>query len=73
MEIKNKVIIVTGVLSEIGEAAAKTLTAKGVKVALAARSEDKLAKLLKSPPDSFVVKTDMMDSEIISLAPQQDK
>jgi NADP-dependent 3-hydroxy acid dehydrogenase YdfG len=73
MEIKNKVIIVTGVSSEIGEAAAKTLTAKGVKVALAARSEDKLAKLLKSPPDSFVVKTDMMDSEIISLAPQQDK
>jgi short-subunit dehydrogenase len=59
MEIKNKVIIITGASSGIGEAAAKALAAKGAKVALVARSEDKLKELSNSLADSFVVKTDM--------------
>lgn len=45
MEIKNRIAIVTGASGGIGEATARLLTKKGAKVALIARSRDKLLKL----------------------------
>ncbi|REF73273.1 SDR family oxidoreductase [Paracoccus versutus] len=43
--IKDKVVIITGASSGIGEASAKSLAAKGAKVVLGARREDKLQQL----------------------------
>lgn len=43
--IKDKVAIITGASSGIGEATAKLLASKGAKVVLGARREDKLKKI----------------------------
>jgi NADP-dependent 3-hydroxy acid dehydrogenase YdfG len=43
--IQDKVVIITGASSGIGEAAAKELASKGAKLVLAARREDRLKKL----------------------------
>jgi NADP-dependent 3-hydroxy acid dehydrogenase YdfG len=43
--IKDKVVIITGASSGIGEATAKLLASKGAKVVLGARREDKLAQI----------------------------
>jgi NADP-dependent 3-hydroxy acid dehydrogenase YdfG len=59
MNIKDSVILITGASSGIGEAAAKLLAKKGARVALAARSKDKLEALSKELPGSFVVPVDM--------------
>jgi len=59
MEIKNKVIIVTGASEGIGEAIAKKLAHAGAKVVLAARSDEKLAALAHELPGSVAVHTDM--------------
>jgi NADP-dependent 3-hydroxy acid dehydrogenase YdfG len=45
LNIKDKVVIITGASSGIGEATAKELSSKGAKVVLAARREDRLKKL----------------------------
>lgn len=65
MQVKGKVAVVTGASYGIGEATAKLLSKKGTKVALVARTEEKLYKLAKELPDSFVVPTDMTRSEQI--------
>lgn len=44
--IKDKVVIITGASSGIGEASAKLLAEKGAKVVLGARRADKLAKIV---------------------------
>lgn len=46
MAIENKVVIITGASSGIGEASAKLLAEKGAKVVLAARNESKLQKIV---------------------------
>jgi short-subunit dehydrogenase len=61
MKIDGRVAIVTGASMGIGEATAKLLTEKGAKVALVARSKDKLTKLSKELKNSFVVVCDMSD------------
>jgi short-subunit dehydrogenase len=59
MEIKNKVVIVTGASGGIGLATAQLLTKSGAKVALVARSRDKLENLARELTHSFVVVADM--------------
>ena len=65
MEIKDKVIIITGASEGIGLATAKHLSEKGAKIVLAARSIDKLKEIEKELPDSLSVKTDLRDYEDI--------
>lgn len=48
MAIKDKVVIITGASSGIGEATAKLLASKGAKMVLGARREDKLQELTEA-------------------------
>ena len=61
MDIKGKVIIVTGASMGIGEATARALATRGARVVVAARSADKLEKLAQALPDGLAVVTDMTD------------
>ena len=65
MEIKDKVIIVTGASMGIGMAAAKELSKRGAKLVLAARSKDKINALAQELTDSLAIETDMENSESI--------
>ncbi len=63
VEIKGKIAIVTGASSGIGLATAKLLTKKGAKVALVARSKDKLEKISAELPGSKAFVADMSREE----------
>jgi short-subunit dehydrogenase len=63
MDIKDKVIIVTGASNGIGMATAKELAKDGAKLVLAARSADKLEQLAKDLPEAIAVPTDMRKAE----------
>ena len=53
----------TGASAGIGLATAKLLSSKGAKLALAARSKDKLEKLAKELPNSMAVVADLSKVE----------
>lgn len=59
MEIKGKVVIITGASQGIGLAAAKLLASKGAKVVLAARSKELLEKAEKEIQNSYAIITDV--------------
>src|SRR5271154_5076470 len=59
MDIKDKVIIVTGASEGIGQAIANKLAHGGAKVILAARSDEKIGALAHELPGSLAVHTDM--------------
>src|ERR1017187_2565998 len=61
-----KVVIVTGASGGIGLATARLLTDQGAKVALVARSKNKLQELSGDLADSFVSVTDMAQPEQIT-------
>ena len=63
MDIKGKVAIVTGASSGIGLATAKLLSSKGAKLALVARSKDKLEKLAKILPEAIAITADISKVE----------
>lgn len=66
MEIKDKVIVVTGASAGIGLALVHELSKRGAKVVMAARSVDALKNLEKEIPNSLAVPTDMRKSEDIA-------
>jgi len=65
MDVRDKVAIITGASSGIGLATARLLARHGAKVALAARSRDRLNQLAAELPSSFVIPTDMTSEEDI--------
>ena len=61
MEIAGKVVLITGASSGIGLATARLLAQKGAKLALAARSAEKLEQLASELPEAIAVPTDLRD------------
>lgn len=63
--IKDKVVLITGASSGIGEATAKLLVKNGAKVALSARREERLAKLTEElgEENAVYLKSDVTDPE----------
>ncbi len=61
MEIAGTVAIITGASGGIGLAAAQLFAARGARVALVARSAERLVTLAAALPDAFAVPTDMRD------------
>jgi short-subunit dehydrogenase len=59
MPVKDKVVIVTGASSGIGLALARLLARRGAKVALVARSMEKLRNIAKELPGSFPIRADV--------------
>jgi short-subunit dehydrogenase len=66
MTVEGKVVLLTGASEGIGKATAEFLGQKGAKVALAARSKDKLDQLAAGLNDAFVIPVDMTDNEAIT-------
>ncbi|MBX4212187.1 SDR family oxidoreductase [Candidatus Pacearchaeota archaeon] len=66
MEVKDKVVIITGASQGIGLATAKHLAKHGAKVVLAARSEDSLKNLEKQIPHSMAIKTDVTKDQDVN-------
>ncbi len=69
MDIKEKVVIITGASEGIGLATARRLAAEGAKLSLAARSVDKLealsVELRQQGHEALVVPTDMRDAQSV--------
>lgn len=71
MNIKKKVIIITGASSGIGLATAQLLAKQGAKLVLAARSKEKLEDISRELPNSVAVPADMTKiSEITRMVKQ---
>lgn len=61
MDVRDKVVVITGASMGIGEATARAFAQAGAKLVLAARSADKLQALAETlPTESLVVPTDMI-------------
>lgn len=65
MEIADKVVLITGASSGIGLATARLFAQKGAKLALAARSAEKLEQLTRELPEALAVPTDMRDEAAV--------
>lgn len=65
MQVQGKVIIVTGASTGIGEATARLLASRGARVALGARSKEKLEALAAELPGSFVAPVDLTDHDAV--------
>ena len=74
--VENKVIVITGASSGIGEATAKILANNGAKVVLSARREERLQKLASTIGDNAIyLKSDVSNAEdmkaLIALAKEK--
>lgn len=65
MDVQDRVIVVTGASEGIGEATARLLAREGGRVALVARSTEKLAHLADELPGSFAYTADMRDTAAV--------
>lgn len=65
MDLKNKIVIVTGASDGIGLETSRLLAGQGARVVLAARSLDKLKVIEKELPGSFAFKIDLRKFEDI--------
>jgi NADP-dependent 3-hydroxy acid dehydrogenase YdfG len=63
MELGDKVAVVTGASSGIGEATARRLAGEGARVVLAARRTDRIQTLARELEEAIAVTTDMRDPE----------
>ncbi|BBP60012.1 putative oxidoreductase Lmo0432 [Pseudomonas sp. Cab53] len=66
--IKNKVVIITGASSGIGEATAKLLASKGAKIVLGARREDKLKQIA----DEILLNGGQVVYQVLDVTKQED-
>lgn len=64
MELKDKVILITGANSGIGKATAEMLAESGMKCLLTARNQEKLDALAARLPGAAVVSGDMTDPDL---------
>ncbi|NMG20592.1 SDR family oxidoreductase [Brasilonema bromeliae] len=76
-KLNGKVALITGASSGIGEATALAVAAQGAKVALAARRQDRLEKLVKQITDNggqaFSIQTDVTDETQVTEMVQKTK
>jgi short-subunit dehydrogenase len=73
MNVQDKVIIVTGASFGIGLAAAELLTRRGAKVALVARSLDRLREISKRLPGSHPIRADMSREDDVKRMVRETK
>jgi len=66
MDVRNKIVIITGASSGIGLASAKLLAKQGAKLALVSRSKEKLMKLSKEIPTSLAIAANLTKSSDIT-------
>jgi short-subunit dehydrogenase len=71
MDVKGKVAIVTGASGGIGLSTAKILSNKGAKLALVARSKDKLEGLAKELPEAVAIAADISKVEDVKRMVKQ--
>ena len=71
MDIKDKVVLVTGASSGIGKATAELFIRKGAKVVLAARSLEEVKELAVKMPDTLAVVVDMTKPQEIQQMVQE--
>jgi short-subunit dehydrogenase len=62
MEIKGKVVIVTGASEGIGKATAEALAREGARLVLVARSEDRIKALAEKLPGAVAVRADLREA-----------
>lgn len=65
MDLTGKVVLLTGASMGIGAATARALAQKGARLALAARSTDKLEKLAAELPDAISITADVTNADDI--------
>lgn len=78
MDLKNKVVVITGASSGIGEATAHRLAVDGAKLVLMARREDRMQELAQKlmdehQTDSMVIKLDVTDRKAVLEAFEEVK
>lgn len=74
MDIAGKVVLITGASSGIGLATARLLAQKGAKLALAARSTEKLEQVAAGLPDAIALTADMRnEADIHRMVEQTQK
>jgi short-subunit dehydrogenase len=59
MDIKDKIVLITGASSGIGESSAKAFDKAGAKIAIAARRREKLEEVARELHDALILETDL--------------